>query len=245
MSRCRFPFVATLALALSACVHQPYAVPTSVAADAEYLTQLGLMRGHLLVGHTLFALGEQGMAQSHAKHPSDELYVGIEASFAKHDTDGFAAELEAYADALASGEPTAVESTYAALTAAIGRSEDVVDASPSLTARVIVSILREAAAEYALGVVDGQLENVHEYQDAYGFVQVALGMTHDRHATLLTTNADRQVFKQITLRLAQLTDMWPSLVPPKELAQEATRLHAAADDIARLALKLQPLSRHR
>ena len=264
MRRYRSLLAAGAVLVLSACVHQPYAVPASVAADTDYLVQLGLMRGHLLVGHTLLALGERPAAQSHAKHPSDELYRGVESSFAERGATGFATELDAHARAVASGDQAATEKTYAAVTAAIGRSEEVVYAGPSLTARVIVALLREAAREYAVGIVDGQLENAHEYQDAYGFTNVALNMARKRHAAMAATDGDRQVFEQIAQRIAELREMWPSLVPPDTLqqsqhlvrrvvvgggahhhvlVQDATRLHAAADDVARLALKLRPASR--
>lgn len=239
MRRRLFLLAALLPLALSACVQKPYAVPATVLADAEYLTQLGLMRGHLLVGHALLAIGEESAAQTHAKHPSDELYAGVQPLFAERGAVGFATELEAHAQAVANGDRANVETAYATLMEAIGRSEAVIDASPRLTARVIVSLLREAAVEYAIGIVDGRLENVHEFQDAYGFANVALNMARRHHATMTTTDADRRVFEQIARRIAELADMWPSLMPPEQLAQDATRLHAAADDIERLALQIE------
>ena len=45
-----------------------------------------------------------------------------------------------------------------------------------MIARVVVELLREAAAEYAIRVVDGRLANPHEYQDAYGFTQSGAGV---------------------------------------------------------------------
>jgi len=46
-----------------------------VADDAEYLVQLGLMRGHLFVGNQLYLLGELAEAVTHMKHPESELYA--------------------------------------------------------------------------------------------------------------------------------------------------------------------------
>ena len=229
---------ALLPLALSACEQQPSAVPATVVADVEYLTQLGLMRGHLLVGHELLAVGEEAAAQTHAKHPSDELYASVQPLFAQRGAVGFATALEAHAEAVGSGDLAKVETAYAALLEAIGRSEEVVEASPGLTARVIVSLLREAAVEYAVGIVDGRLENAHEFQDAYGFANVALNMARRHHATTATTDANRRLFEQIASRIAELADMWPSLMPPEQLAQDATRLRAAAD-IERLAGRIE------
>jgi hypothetical protein len=39
-----------------------------------YLTHLGLVRGHLGVGVDLYREGAQDAAQTHMKHPGDELY---------------------------------------------------------------------------------------------------------------------------------------------------------------------------
>ena len=64
-------------------------------------------------------------------------------------------------------------------------------------------------------------------------------MARRHHAKMATTDANRSVFEQIARRIAELADMWPSLMPPEQLAQDATRLHAAADDIERLALQIE------
>ena len=225
--------------ATAGCVATTPTVPASVQADADYLLNLGLMRGHLLVGHALFALGERAAAQTHSKHPSDELYAGVAGEFAGRGADGFAAQLEAHAGAVASGDEGAVAATYAALKDAIAHSERVVAASPSLAARVIALLLREAAAEYAVGIVDGQLENAHEYQDAYGFTQVALAMARAQHAALDAGDADREVFADIARRIASLGRLWPMLMPPPRLDRDAADIAKTADEIADLALRLR------
>ena len=52
-------------------------------SDKEYLVRLGLMRGHLLVGHELYGLNALDAARSHSKHPTDELYAGMEREFGR------------------------------------------------------------------------------------------------------------------------------------------------------------------
>lgn len=246
MTRLRRVALGLAALAIggvAGCVPTAPAVPASVRADADYLLRLGLMRGHLLVGHALFSLGEVRAAQTHAKHPSDELYAGVAPEFARRGTGGFAAQLEAHAAAAAGGDEAAVTATYAALKDAIARSEGVVVATPSLTARVIVLLLREAATEYAVGIVDGQLENAHEYQDAFGFTQVALELARSQHATLPAGDGDREVFADIAERISALDHLWPTLLPPPRLDRDGASIAKAAHEIARLGLRLRTPSR--
>ena len=201
--------------------------------DIEYLYRLGLMRGHLLVGNALVAGGERAAARMHSKHPSDELYAPMAAELAARGVAGFAEELEAHARAVDTESDATVADRYAALVAAIGASEQAVEASPELAVRVTVRLVREAAREYAVGVVDGKLANAHEYQDAYGFTQVAL--IWSRSGATGATDEQRPVFERIADRLEALDDLWPTPMPPPELEGTAQRLEDAAADIETLA----------
>lgn len=203
--------------------------------DATYLYRLGLMRGHLLVGNALFETGEQAAAGTHSKHPTDELYEPMETEFAARGTAGFAAELEAHAQAVAAGDEGVVADRYAELVAAIGKNEDVVQVSSELAANVIVRLVREAGREYAIGIVDGKPANAHEYQDAYGFTQVA-GLWAQRAA--VDHPGHESVFDRIRDMIDGVSDMWPALVPPAEVSHEASRLYGAAADIEIIALDL-------
>ena len=209
------------------------AAPVEVQAelsDQEYLVQLGLMRGHLLVGHALYRLNALDAARTHSKHPTDELYADMEREFAARGTTGFSAELEAHALASQGQNAAAVDAAYGALTAAITRAEGAIAASPAMIVGVVAELLREAAAEYAIGIVDGKLSNAHEYQDAYGFTKIALSWAQ-------SADSD-EVFDQIVERIEALSDMWPSLVPPEELQQQAARLYGAAAEVEILGLEL-------
>lgn len=203
--------------------------------DATYLYQLGLMRGHLLVGNALFELGEGMAAETHSKHPADELYATMETEFAARDTAGFARQLEAHAQAVNGGDESEVEARYSALVASIAENEDVVEMSPELAAEVIALLLREAGAEYAIGIVDGAPANAHEYQDAYGFTQVA--RVWARAAADYPGHAS--VFDRIGETIDALSDMWPALMPPAEVPHKASRLYGAAADVEIIALDLR------
>ena len=204
--------------------------------DAEYLYRLGLIRGHLLVGNALFELGERDAARTHSKHPTDELYAPMEVEFGARGVSGFAAELEAHANAVDTGDEAAVAERYATLVERIAAAEDAVSASPELGAQVIVMLVREAGREYAIGIVDGKLANAHEYQDAYGFTQIALAWARGLQET--APEADRPVFEEIGDALSSLADMWPGLMPPPEVSQQAARLYGTAAEIEIKALAI-------
>ena len=238
-------FLAALLLGLTGCGDDPappaqQAPPAPQApvqaalSDQDYLVRLGLMRGHLLVGHELYGLNALDAARSHSKHPTDELYAGMEREFAARRTTGFADELQTHAQASLGEDGVAVEAAYGALAAAIARAEAVVDVSPTMTVDVIVKLLREAAFEYGVGIIDGKLSNAHEYQDAYGFTQVALSWAGNA--------APHEVFDHIAERIEALSDMWPGLMPPEEVDQQAARLYGAAAQVEILGLALTSLT---
>ncbi len=234
---------AVLLAALCGCAYTPIAVPEAAQADADLLFKLGLMRGHLMAGHALYALGEHAAAGTHAKHPSDELYMDVAVALERRGAPPFAAELAAHAEAMASGAADLTDA-YADLLTAIAAAENAVtDASAALRGRVIVLLLREAAREYAIGVVDGQLENAHEYQDAYGFTHIALGLARVQH--MRREGDDREVFRRIVAAIEPLGDMWPNLAPPPRIPQHAIRIDAVAAEVEQMALRLSAPGRFR
>lgn len=204
-------------------------VPDGAVGDADYLLYLGLMRGHLMVGHELFNQGEHDAAQTHSKHPGDELYAVLLKSFDERGARGFADELSAHAAAVEDGDEARVRAAYRAVMDTIRRHERTVTAAAPLVAEVVVELLRVAADEYAIGIVDGRLENAHEYQDAYGFTQVALEWAG---------RVDRAAFGRVTERLSAIGDMWPALVPPNRVAHSASRLYGTAAEVEILTLRL-------
>ena len=209
---------------------EPSAEAQAALSDSEYLVRLGLMRGHLLVGHELYGLNALDAARSHSKHPTDELYAGMEREFAARGTSGFGEELEAHALVSLGDDPATVSAAYGTLTAMIARAESTVAVSPTMIVDVTAELLREAAAEYAIGIVDGRLSNAHEYQDAYGFTRVALSWAKRGNPN--------EVFGRIAARIEALSDMWPSLVPPEEVPQRAARLYGVAAEVEILGLEL-------
>jgi hypothetical protein len=214
------------------------ATPASLKTDdVAFLSRLGLIRGHLLVGYELYRQGHAAMANMHMKHPRDELYAGLVPAIEHRGGKRFDQPLSKLADRVESAsDQGAVDRAYQELEAGIKSAEAVT--TPSLKASLlsIVQLLNTAGEEYALGVEDGKLVNAHEYQDAFGFTEIA-----KRRLTELSPAVRSQsptAVEQAGSLLAELADLWPTLSPGDEMDGDASRLHGAASRIEILALGL-------
>jgi hypothetical protein len=206
-------------------------------SGSAYLTQLGLIRGHLDVGVELYRVGELHAATTHMKHPDDELYAALKPALAKRGAPGFEKELQALAATVAKhASPARVDAAYRTLQAAIGRAEAAVaKPSPHQIGEVILNLIRTAADEYRVAVADGKVVEPHEYQDALGFVRVA----EDWLKKLEAAGADASVVSEIRSRIASIRPAWAGVVPPKSAAVDPSQIYGAAAriEIATLALK--------
>ena len=159
--------------------------------------------------------------------PKAELYSTLEEPFAVRGVAGFASELELLARGVENGAPAGdVATAYTDLTAAISTAELGADTtSPRIIGEVIVALLRTAAEEYAIGVIDNNINNLHEYQDALGFTQVAAQWA--RSPAFLDSSAAATA-ASIQVIISELDAMWPGLNPQNAVPQQAAKLYGAA-----------------
>ncbi len=201
--------------------------------DLAYLKQLALMRGHLHVGYELYKAGHIDSAKTHMKHPKSELYADVAPAFSARGTGGFAKELQALAVAVETDKGRAtVDQAYAALKAAIAKNEAAVhakNAAASDRLKLAASLVRIAAEEYAVAVVDGKMQNAHEYQDALGFTTIARSMVS------ALDDAVPAKAKAVALLDDLLATMWPNLIPPATLKTGADKLFGTAARLDLLA----------
>ncbi|MEM7466558.1 MAG: hypothetical protein AAF387_06690 [Pseudomonadota bacterium] len=206
--------------------------------DVAYLTQLGLIRGHLKVGYTLYLAGQAAMSGTHMKHPEAEIYSTLLGAFETRECNGFATELAGLATAVASAESdAAVTAAYSALDVGINRCEDVVDASPATLVGVIEQLIRVAGEEYQIGVVNGAIDNLHEYQDAWGFTQIASELASN--AAFDQSDESKALALQLQVTIDKLAKLWPSIDAPGQLDTSAAELYGAAAEIEIMSLRLK------
>lgn len=211
---------------------------SSLATDeAAYLAQLGLVRGHLWVGIQLYKHGHKEMADTHMKHPGDELYADLKPAMNARGHEGFAKQLSALSDAVTNRAPEAeIEKRHAELEQAIAQIEQLDQQSLKTILLSIEKMVRTSADEYAIGVVEGEISNTHEYQDSLGFVEVA----RQRLASL--TEAQRSsgpdAIAEVQEQLTRIENLWPSLDPQGRLDGDASVLYGAAARIQLAAFEL-------
>jgi hypothetical protein len=205
--------------------------------DTAYLAQLAFIRGHLNVGVNLYREGELEGSATHMKHPGDELYTNLlPAMEARHAT-GFAEQLEALALAVTEQRSLAeVETAYAALQDAITQAENAVtELKAEILGAVILNLVRTAAAEYDIAVGEGGvLENEHEYQDALGFVRVAVQLLEP----LDTLTDNKASVAAIRAQLDLIMPIWSGLKAPARLDTPPSVIYGAAGRIEIATLSL-------
>lgn len=195
--------------------------------DVAFLTQLELIRGHLTVGVALYREGEPEAAKKHMKHPADELYASLQPALEARKAPGFADALQRLASAVERELPDdKVDAAFESAMNAINASADVVDAGATDCLKVVHRLVETAAGEFEAALDGNKVVEPQEYQDAYGFVQVAHQMLDG-----LTQSERKQVepaASNVEQHLDHLDGAWPSLMPPATVNTDPGFVRGAA-----------------
>ena len=142
------------------------------ATEADFLAALGFMEGHIRAGMQLYETGDLEAARTHMGHPIEEKYGAVAETLSARGHGDLKGDIEALAAAAEAGKPI---EDIRPLFASVAEKIDTVQAgSPGGTAaelRSLAILTRIAAEEYAVAVKGGEISNLHEYQDAWGFLR--------------------------------------------------------------------------
>jgi len=207
--------------------------------DARFLADLGLIEGHLRVGIALYEAGEVAMAETHMKHPGDEIYTNLVPHLQERGAEGFSGELAELAGAVEGGAPVAkAREVFGEVLHEIEEARERAGGGGKSRLGAIVIMTRVAADEYAVGVVDGQLANLHEYQDAWGFLQAARGMADE--LCEMDDQAVREAAETILAQVAETEAAFLGIAPSGMLpAAGASILYGAAARMELASLKVK------
>lgn len=192
-------------------------VLTGEAKDVDYMTKLGLMKGHLLVAKELLDQGKAKEAEPHIGHPVEEIYVDVEEQFQERKVPDFKNQLVGLQDLLKSKPKDAkVASQFQQSMQSVDNAIQGLPAnerqSPEFVLKVISELLDAANSEYGASIANGKIAAAIEYQDSRGFVTYA--------DTLYSSVSDQlakqspEAHKAIQQSMSKLKTAWPSVIPP-------------------------------
>jgi hypothetical protein len=192
-------------------------VLTGEAKDVDYMTKLGLMKGHLLVAKELLDQNQPKQAQPHIGHPVEEIYVDVEDQLEERKVKEFKSTLISLTDLVKSNPKdakiktnftTSVQSVDGAI--AVLPTEE--RSKPEFVLQVINGLLDAANSEYGAAIVNGKITAPIEYQDSRGFIVYSQELYKGISSQMVQENPEAH--KAIDTAFVELLKVWPTAIPP-------------------------------
>jgi hypothetical protein len=193
-------------------------VLTGEARDVDYMTKLGLMKGHLMVAKELLDLKQVAQAEPHIGHPVEEIYADVEDQLTERKVPEFKTPLIALHDLVKGGakDGAKVNADFTTAMKSVDGAINILPASQRNSSKfalqIINGLLDTANSEYKASIAKGKIAQVVEYQDSRGFVV---------YANQLYTAIEPQLKKDnpaaattIGTTLTSLVKVWPTVVAP-------------------------------
>jgi hypothetical protein len=177
----------------------------------DYAIKLSLIEGHLWVANELVIQGHLTMGSKHSKHPAQEVYEELTPLFKKINSIGFADELQRMATHLNDQEIEEFRSVYLEVVSAIKAVYPLMALTVAQELEISVGLLEQARLEYAVGVLDGDVLDLQEYQDAWGFTNIAEKRLRSLEGKAQSQLAQRELHNLKTY-FANAYQLWPSLI---------------------------------
>ncbi|MBD2531483.1 helix-hairpin-helix domain-containing protein [Nostoc flagelliforme FACHB-838] len=192
-------------------------VLTGEAKDVDYMSKLGLMKGHLLVAQELLDQNQPKQAEPHIGHPVEEIYVDVEDQLNERKVKEFKTTLVSLQDLVkASPKDSKVKTNFTssvqAVDGAIAALPEAQRSKPGFVLQVINELLDSANSEYGAAIADGKITAPIEYQDSRGFVVYANDLYKGISSQVAQT--DPEAHKAIETSFAELIKVWPAAIPP-------------------------------
>ncbi|MBG1271472.1 helix-hairpin-helix domain-containing protein [Nostoc sp. WHI] len=192
-------------------------VLTGEAKDVDYMSKLGLMKGHLLVAQELLDQNQPKQAEPHIGHPVEEIYVDVEEQLNERKVKEFKTTLVSLQDLVkASPKDDKVKTNF---TSSVQAVDGAIAALPAdqrsksgFVLQVINELLDAANSEYSAAIADGKVSAPIEYQDSRGFVVYANELY--KGISSQVAQQDSEAHKAIETSLSELIKAWPAAIPP-------------------------------
>lgn len=219
-------------------------VLTGEAKDVDYMTKLGLMKGHLFVAKELLDAGKVDQAEPHIGHPVEEIYADVEDQLSERKIPEFKTPLIKLQDLIKAGAKDAnqVNAEFAAsmqaVDGAIAALPEAQRKDPKFVLQVINGLLDTANSEYGAAVANGKISAIIEYQDSRGFVMYAEMLYKDIAAQVAKTSPETD--KAIVANMTELKANWPTAIAPAapvKTTEQVTQLIKTIENDSQKILK--------
>ncbi|MBD2339355.1 helix-hairpin-helix domain-containing protein [Calothrix sp. FACHB-156] len=192
-------------------------VLTGEAKDVDYMTKLGLMKGHLLVAQELLDQNQPKQAEPHIGHPVEEIYVDVEEQLNERKVKEFKTSLVSLQDLVKSNPKnpklkTDFTTSVQAVDGAIASLPEAQRSKPGFVLQVVNGLLDAANSEYGAAIANGKISAAIEYQDSRGFVVYANELYKSIASQVAQTSPEAN--KAIEASFADLVKVWPAAIPP-------------------------------
>ncbi len=223
----------------------PAATPATTV-DEETLELAGALAqiwGHLEASAASIEAGNWRFAAAHAGHPVAEYWEQVEGPLTERGLaqplrealDRYRQAVESQASDYQQAHQAAVSQTRETMEAVAGESWN----DPAFRAELIRNLLESAEHEYSEAVQDGQLVELVEYQDAWGFFTVASQLYSDIAPQVQA--ASSEAAEEIEHELAELDRVFGTfVVQPGQAPASPEEVNEAVGEVrAELAKALQ------
>ncbi len=233
-------FVATTAIAIGTTVILQQATPVFAAGgqDVTLMTNLGLMKGHLMVAQELAMQKNFKDASPHFGHPVGEIYGDVEAELTQRKIPQFKDQLNALSDLIKNSPdspklPDTYKSAIAGVDGAIASLPAAERQSPEFVLKVMAGLLTTAASEYKAAVAEGKFVEMVEYQDSRGFVLYADELYRSVSAAHGKAHATEAAAVEKALKDLKL--VWPTVSLPAAPVKTPEEVAALVQTIVAIA----------
>ena len=119
------------------------------------------------------------LAKRHSKHPSEEIYTELLPYFKAIESRGFSEELSRLSNLFDTNNTVNFPAAYSATKQRIDRHFDELPLTDDGKRVIVFKLLSQALVEFEVGVLDGVVTDLQEYQDARGFIEIAGDIASD------------------------------------------------------------------
>ena len=203
----------------------------------DILVRLSKIDAHILTGLDLVAAGRTDAALAQFDTTKVEIYKSVEATLKAHGAPAFDDALVGLSDAAKAGKSLAdLQAAHTAVRAGLDAARTTIAPSAKDELAAVLALSREAAEDFAVGVTDGAIAELGEYQDARAYLLAA------RETLTRLSASDDAVVKKAAEKSAEALDgviaALPDVAPEGIITADAGLILAAA---AKVELALYPV----